>query len=71
MKEHLRKTLEFIRNYQRDKGVSPSISDIGEHFKIGKTATAKRLKGLEDAGQIERDEKKRIRFDRSHYCQCD
>lgn len=64
-----KKTLEFIRSYQRKENVSPTISVLCKNFRISKGAVVKRLRYLEAAGAIER-KGQMICFDPDHFCQC-
>lgn len=49
-----RQILEFIRNYSRQRGFSPSVRDIGKHFSVNPATVHDHLKALERKGYIEK-----------------
>lgn len=50
-----RKILEFIKEYDEDRGYAPTLSEIGSHFGLRSPATVyKHLKNLERKGAVRR-----------------
>lgn len=50
-----REILDFIRDFMRRRGYSPSLEEIAEHFDLSSVATVhKHLTALEERGAIER-----------------
>jgi repressor LexA len=50
-----KQVLDFIRAYNAEHGVSPTLEEIGQHLNLGSLATVhKHLRGLEERGAIRR-----------------
>lgn len=60
---HQRTTLNFIREFQRKRGYSPSLSDLAVAFGVrSKNAVAKVVSALVKNGYLEKDPKGRIKI---------
>jgi SOS regulatory protein LexA len=60
---HQRTTLNFIREFQRKRGYSPSLSDLAVAFGVkSKNAVAKVVSALVKNGHLEKDPKGRIKI---------
>jgi repressor LexA len=53
--ERQHQVLEFIRNYQLQKGQSPKLDEIADHFQIKAPSVIDHLKRLEEKGILKRD----------------
>jgi repressor LexA len=50
-----KQVLDYIRHYNEQHGVSPTLEEIGKHLHLGSLATVhKHLRGLEERGAIRR-----------------
>lgn len=50
-----KQVLDYIRQYNEEHGVSPTLEEIGQHLQLGSLATVhKHLRGLEERGAIRR-----------------
>ncbi len=60
---HQRTTLNFIREFQRKRGYSPSLSDLAVAFGVkSKNAVAKVVNALTKNGYLQKDPKGRIKI---------
>lgn len=60
---HQRTTLNYIREFQRKRGYSPSLADLAVAFGVrSKNAVAKVVSALVKQGQLEKDPKGRIKI---------
>lgn len=60
---HQRTTLNYIREFQRKRGYSPSLSDLAVAFGVkSKNAVAKVVNALTKGGYLEKDPKGRIKI---------
>lgn len=49
--------LDFVQSYQKKKGISPSLREIGKHFKLSSLSTIHHhLKSLQDKGYLYKEE---------------
>ena len=44
--------LEYLRKYLKKNGYSPSLQEIGKHFKLVKSTVHKHVKNLKEKGYL-------------------
>lgn len=54
---HQKRVLEWIKNYVRERGISPSVRDVGNAFNISPPSALAIIKTLEKKGWILREKK--------------
>lgn len=57
--EKQQRVLDFIQDFQEQEGMSPTVDEIAQHFKISGTSAFAHLRALQRKGHIERSSKAR------------